>query len=165
MKQVSIFAVFALALSMSACNAQQAAQNVSNAIGGILNIAQAEEQALPPADSAVVTPWVNLGVTLHSQMDTCIAASGGTKAKLAGCINTFVGGLLSPQELAALRVINPNSQHTVEVVATAIMIAANGALTSWGSTAQPMPTVGTPATQNELNDMRTELASAGYVAH
>lgn len=149
--------------TMVGCNAQQAAQTTSNVINGILNIAQAEEAALSPTDSAIMTPWVNLGFTLDSQLNTCINAAGGTKAKLASCITGFTSGLLSPAELAQLRILSPAVQTKVQIVATAVIIAVNGALTQFGAAAQPNPTVAAvPATHAELHELSARLEAEGY---
>ena len=132
MKNILAVCVLSIMLTLSGCSAQQTAQNISNVVGGILSIAQQEEQALPSADVAVMTPWVTLGISLNAQTNTCIAAAGNTKAKLATCLTTFVGGLLSPQELAQLRILSPATQKKVQLYATAALIAINGALTQWG---------------------------------
>lgn len=156
--------LIAISLTMTGCSAQQTAQDVSNIVGGILNIAQQEEQALPPQDVAVMTPWVTLGLSLKGQADTCIAAAGNTKAKLASCLTAFIGGLLSPTELAQLRILSPATQKKVQLYATAALIAINGALTNWGQTPQANPTISAELPHPEdLKWLRASLVSQGYL--
>lgn len=108
------------------CNATSDANTIENIVSTTLAIAQAEEPVLPPADSAILTPWVNLGITLNGQLKTCIAANtSGKKAQFATCFNTFASGLLSTQELASLRVLSPASQNKVQLYVTAIVTAVN----------------------------------------
>ena len=156
--------LLSVTLSMAGCTAQQTAQDVSNVVGGILNIAQQEEQALPAADVAVMTPWVTLGLSLKAQADTCIAAAGNTKAKLATCLTAFVGGLLSPTELAQLRILSPATQKKVQLYATAALIAINGALTNWGQPAKPNPTISSEAPDAEdFHALSAQLRIEGYM--
>lgn len=160
--KVILVGLLACCFTMSSCSAQQTAQNISNVVGGILNIAQAEEPALPQADAAVITPWIALGFTLQGQANTCIAAAGNTKSKLATCLTAFVGGLLSPTEMAQLRILSPAAQKKVQLWATACLIAINGALTNWGQSPQPNPTLATGPTAAELNVLSAQLRLEGY---
>lgn len=163
MKNILAVCVLSITLTMTGCTAQQTAQNISNVVAGILSIAQQEEQALPPADVAVMTPWVTLGISLNAQTNTCIAAAGNTKAKLATCLTTFVGGLLSPQELAQLRILSPATQKKVQLYATAALIAINGALTQWGQPAQPNPTIAPATSAADLRVLSAQLRAEGFL--
>lgn len=146
------------------CSAQQTAVNFSNVLVGILNIAQAEETALPPQDSAIITPWVALGFTLDNQLNTCINAvpAAAKKAAFASCFTAFASGLLNPTELAQLRILTASSQSKVELWATAAIIGVNAALAAFGGVAQPMPVISTPPAVAQLNNLRLELRSEGY---
>jgi hypothetical protein len=142
------------------CTAQQAAQTASAVIQGILNIAQAEENSLPPQDAAVMTNWVNLGNTLEGQLNSCIQDAAGhvLSTTFAGCFNSFAGGLLNPGELAELRIMSGGSQTRVQVIATAIIVGVNGALTAYKAATQPTPVIApTPATSAELLEIRREV--------
>jgi len=163
MKTFFAVCVLTITLSLTGCSAQQTAQNISNVLGGILNIAQQEEQALGQADAAILSHWVTLGLTLKGQTDTCIGAAGNTKAKLATCLTAFVGGLLSPQELAGLRIMSTASQKKVQLYATAALIAINGALTQWGQPAQPNPTIAVAPSTAEVRRLSAQLQLEGYL--
>lgn len=162
MKRVLSVLAVTLALTMSACNAQQTAQSISNVLAGILNIAQAETPTIPAADQAQFTSWVTLGQTLQGQLNTCIAASGSTKAKLNTCLTTFASGLLAPAEMTQLRIMSVHSQSRVQLYATAAIIAVNGILTQFGATAVPAPTVTTVTAQFDIDELQHSLAAAGY---
>jgi hypothetical protein len=146
---------FMVLLVMAAgCNATTTAQNFANVITGILNIAKAEVPALPPADGAIIARWTTLGTTLDGQLQTCITsatAAGGKKAAFLACFNTFAAGIASPAELAQLRVLSAGSQSKAQLWVTAIVLGVNAALTSFGGTAAPTPTVAAALTSH--NDL------------
>lgn len=146
------------------CSAQQDAQYFSNVIQGILQIGQAEIQQFPVGDQPIVQGFVSGGLSLQGQLNTCIAASGSTKTKLAICFGTFAAGFASPAELNSLRVTNANTQHNVIVFATGTVIAINQLLTKWGqpTIALPAITPAAPATSAELHMLSARLEAAGY---
>ena len=149
------------------CTAQQAANTADQVIHGILNIAQAEEASLPPADAAIMTPWVALGNTLAGQMDTCIAGGGSKSATFIACFNSFSSGLLSPTELAQLRIMSASSQSRVQVIATALIVGVNGAMVAYKAATQTAPVIApAPATPAELRQLANQVspAFADYVA-
>ena len=136
------------------CNALQRAQDFSKAIAGVLSIAQAEIPALPSSDGMILNQWVNLGNTLEGQLNTCINAASGS-GSFAMCFNTFAAGLLSPTELAQLKILSAGSQSKVQLYATAIILGVNAALDFFGSTAQPAPVIAAvQPTQQELAVLR-----------
>jgi hypothetical protein len=144
MKRLLLIAALLCSFPLASCNALSTAQNFENIINGVLNIAKAEEPVLSPADAAILTPWVNLGVALSAQNQACITsagAAGSKKAAFLACFNGFAAGLLTPSELAQLRLISPDAQGKVQLYVTAFVIGINAALTSFGGTATPVPTV------------------------
>lgn len=150
---------------MSGCS-QATAQAVSNAIQGVLNVASSEEAVLPLQDQAILKHWVDLGNTLDSQLNTCIAATGTftKKATFLGCFNAFALGFTNPTELAQLRILSPASQGKAELWATAIIIGLNVGLDAFGGAAQPMPIITTTApTAADLNQLKFQLEAQGYV--
>ena len=155
-------------LVMIGCNAAADAQTFSKIIGGVIAIAQSEEPALPPADAAVLTPWVNLAQNLQGQLNTCIssAVSAGSKsASFVACFNTFAAGVASPAELAALHVLSPTSQGKVQLYVTAIIVGVNAALIAFKGTAVPSPVIpgNVPATATQLRQEFPQIAAAyGY---
>jgi hypothetical protein len=165
---VSILATLALALACAGCNASDAAQRAQSVVAAVLQIAQAEEPALPPSDAAIVTPWVTLGVTLDGQLETCLATAttnGSKKSAFLACFNTFSQGLLSPAELAQLRVLSPASQKTAQLWITAISVGINVAVPLLGGTAQAPPAVSSiPPTSRELASFAARLGADAYTA-
>ena len=158
---VSILATLAIALACAGCNAADAAQRAQSVIAAVLQIAQAEEPALPPADAAIVTPWVTLGVTLDGQLETCLATAatnGSKKSAFFACFNTFSQGLLGPTELAQLRVLSPGSQKTAQLWITAISVGIDVAIPLLGGTAQAPPAVSSiPPSSRELASFAARL--------
>jgi hypothetical protein len=139
------------------CSAQNKAVQISAILADILNILKAEIPNVPASDQAGVASFVNLGLTLDGQANTCIAGAGNTKASLLNCFSVFAAGLLSPTELTQLRILSPKAQADVELGATAVIIAINGIEADWGGTALPMPTIGTPPTTSELQQLGEQL--------
>lgn len=160
MKKLATLALCTIFLA--GCSAQQSATDFANVLGSILNIAKAEEPALPPNDAAVITPWVNVGMTLEGQLQSCIVGAGpsGKKAAFVGCFNTFASGLVNPTELAQLRVVSAGSQSKVQLWATAVIIGVNAALTQFGGSTLPMPVVsGTPASSEQIGRFTEQVSS------
>lgn len=161
---VMVVCLVVMSLGVSACNSGQTAQGISNALGGILNIAQAEETAVSSGDAAILAHWVSLGQTLQLQLNGCVQASGNGKTKLVACFNGFAGGLLSPAELTQLRLLSPGVRGKVQVIATAALIAVNGALTQFGANAQANPAIATaPAAAADLRQLEESLRNGGYL--
>ena len=160
LKRIALCGLLSVCLVGVGCNAQSDATKTANVLQGLLNIAQAEEPVLPPADATILTSWVGLGNTLEGELNTCIAATTA-KGALLNCFNAFAGGLLSPAELAQLRILSPTTQAKVQLYATAVIIALNVAVTSLGGAAQPMPVIApAPASSQEINRLRGEVMAS-----
>jgi hypothetical protein len=133
-----------VALLSAGCNAATTAQDFANVIAGILNIAKAEVPALPADDAAIVAQWTTLGTALEGQLQTCIngaTTAGSKKAAFLACFNVFAGGIVSPSELAQLRVLTSGSQTKVQLWVTAMILGVNAALTAFGGTPAATPKV------------------------
>lgn len=120
--------MFLLCIGLSSCNGQANAQKAQQIIYAVFRTAQLEESAVPTADQAAYTNFVNLGLGLNSQLSTCISnVSGltGKAAKFAACFNTFASGLLAPGELAQLRLLSPATQAKVQLYVTAAVAGIN----------------------------------------
>lgn len=142
-----------LALSCIGCGSPyKTAQQFETVLSGILNIAQADVTALPIADQPTVLQWIQAGETLNTQLGSCIAAAGtnGKAAAFGSCFDTFASGLLSPAELAQLRILSTASQQKVELWATAAILAVNGALTIYQLATQPTPTIAEAPSHHDL---------------
>jgi hypothetical protein len=125
---VSLLVVTALPMLLAGCSAQQTALKAQGVVSAVLKVAAAEEAVVPAADQAAFTSWVSLGNTLNAQLATCITNVGGVTgkgAKFAACFSTFASGLLSPAELAQLRVLSPSTQAKVQLYVTAIVTGIN----------------------------------------
>src|SRR5579862_9745634 len=112
-KLAALSSITVLVVLFAGCNPATTAQDFANVIAGILNIAKAEVPALPADDAAIVTQWTTLGTTLEGQLQTCInsaTTAGGKKAAFLACFSAFAGGIVSPSELAQLRILTSGSQ-------------------------------------------------------
>src|ERR1700674_5578245 len=102
MKRTFLAVVLAVTLGMAGCGAYDTAVRVSNVVGAVLAVAQAETSQVPVADQSAFTGFVALGLTLNGQLKTCLAAANGalpTNGKFLACFNNFTTGLASPAEL------------------------------------------------------------------
>lgn len=146
-------AVLGLLVAGAGCNAYDAATRASNVVAAIINVADAETPSVPAADQATYAGFVTLAKTLEAQLQTCLAAadSGMSKSsKMLSCFNSFAVGLNSPTELAALRVMNPGTQSTVQKYVTAITVGLNAAVGYFGGTASKPPVITQAPTAEEL---------------
>ena len=133
-----------VAVLSAGCNVAQDAERAQSVISAVLQIAQAEEPALPPADAAILAQWVHLGITLNAQLTTCVSAAasnGNKKSAFLACFNSFSQGLLQPAELAQLRVLSPASERKVQLYVTAIAVGLNVAIPLLGGTPEPAPAI------------------------
>jgi hypothetical protein len=166
LKAVIASLLFVGIVAVAGCNATADAQHFESVLNGIIQIAQAEVPALPPADGAILKQWTDLGVTLDAQLRGCIAGNtGGKTATFLACFNSFAAGIASPAELAQLRILSPASQSKVQLYVTAAILGVNAALVAFKGTAAPVPQVGSaPAPSNaELRGLAKQLnVSYGY---
>lgn len=158
MKKKLLASLLVLLLLLAGCGNQTEAQNVSNAIGGIIAAAQDAEPSLPPNDAAIVGPWVSLAQALHAQLDTCI---GSKNSQFLACFNAFAAGVLNPSELAQLNVLSPATQKSVETYAVAIILAVNAAEDYFGGTPLPTPTIAQAPTNEDLRHLAVDAHQLG----
>jgi hypothetical protein len=143
-------------LFTGACSAQQAA-TTQRVIAAIIDTFRAEIPVLPAQDQLPATQFVALGVTLDNQLAQCISVAPsvmGTKGRVQSCFSIFATGLLSPAELAQLRVLSGKSQARVQLVVTGIVAAVN----IW--IAFDTPVVGPAPSAEELQDLRDKVLPA-----
>jgi hypothetical protein len=142
-----------LAMSCLGCgSAYQTAQQFQSVLTGILNLGLADVSAIPAADQPAVTQWIQAAQTLNTQLGVCVAAAGtnGKAAAFGSCFDTFAAGLTSPAELAQLRVLSAASQQKVELIATAAILAVNGALAIYNLATQPQPQIAQAPSHQDL---------------
>src|SRR5579864_4021966 len=123
--------VLMLSFCLSACNGYDTAVKASNVIAAILQVAQAEVSVVPAADQVAYANFVTLGITLQTQLQTCIesADSGMSKSgKYLACFNGFATGLSSPAELTQLHLLSPDVQKKVQLYLAAITVGVNTAV-------------------------------------
>lgn len=130
MKKTLAIAVLAFVscIGLSSCNGQATAQKAQQIISAVFQTAQAEESAVPVADRPGYTNFVNLGLSLSAQLATCngnVSGLMGKGAKFASCFNTFAQALLSPTELAQLRILSPATQAKLQLYVTAAIAGVN----------------------------------------
>jgi hypothetical protein len=154
MKRSILAVTLTLALLLTAaCNTQQAA-TTQRVIAAIIDTFRAEIPVLPAQDQLPATQFVALAVTLDNQLAQCISVAPtvmGTKGRVQSCFSIFATGLLSPAELAQLRIISGPSQARVQLVVTGIVAAVN----IW--VAFSTPVVGPAPTARELKDFKTKI--------
>lgn len=159
---VLLACVLIMPIGVSGCNSLSDATRAQNAITAVLQIAKAELPAIPMQDQAAYTNWVNLGISLDTQLGTCITGVSGLMGKgaqFAACFTAFATGFLSTAELAQLRLLNPVTQGKVQLYATAAITAVNLAIALWDGTAQPAPVVTTPPASSEMFNLCIEVAA------
>lgn len=160
-KNILVVGLLCVLSFMTACNGYSVATTAQKVIGAVLQVAVAEEPAIPPADQPAYTSFVGLAQTLDSQLGTCIntANSGMSKsAKFLACFNAFAAGLNTPGELAALRVTSPSTQSKAELYIVAVITGVNVAVAAFGGTPATAPTVA--AVQPSQDDLRSLAAQA-----
>lgn len=145
---------------LAGCDIYKDASNTVAVIGKIVTIAQTDLPALQAtgifsaAEGANIANYLAAAKTLNTQTGSCVETAhvaGNKKSAFLACFNTFTAGLLAPQELALLRVVNPKAQQTVQVWVTAVVLAVNTALQlSGGAPAAPPQVAAMPASRPEL---------------
>jgi len=178
---LALLLCFTCTFGMSGCtNTAQVAISVQSAIGSIFDVAIADVPSLQQAgafsaaDATAISGFLQAGKTLDGQLGTCITDAtnaGSKKVAFLSCFNTFANGLMSPAELAQLRILSPGAQQRVQLWVTAATLALNTAISAAGGTPTPVPvTIGTsaaPSTEElrefaqRLNLSREELRAAG----
>lgn len=161
MKRLSVIGVAVLVAVMAVgCTPLQKAQGFANVIGGILAIAQAEAPAVPAADQAIYNSFVNLGLSLESQLQACIvsANSGMTKSgKFLACFNGFAAGVASPVEQAQLRLLSPGTGKKVQLYLVGVIAGVNVAVQQFGGAKVAAPVVGPAPAAAELRELRIQV--------
>jgi hypothetical protein len=157
---------------LTGCNAYATATRTQAIVAGILSIANADipvlEQAgtITPADAPIVNAYLALGVSLNTQLGSCIAganSAGGKSAAFLSCFTTFSNGLLSPSELAGLRVLSPKAQTQTVLWVTAIALGVNVAFQAFGGATVATPVqIGSapPPTTADIRVLRWRVEQA-----
>src|SRR6202453_3537281 len=134
MKKSGIFTIAVLfVLGLAGCSTYNSLTSALNVVGQVISLAQADLPALEsagtltPGDATSFGDWLNGASLLLAQTNSCVATVGskGTKASFVPCITAFGTGLLSPAEMADLRIISPGAQKQVAIYVTAVVLAAN----------------------------------------
>jgi len=162
---LSLLLAFLLPFGLTGCTGAQAAQRAEAAITAVLNIAAVEVAVVPVADQAAYKGFIALAQNVNGQLQTCITnVSGitGKGAKFLSCFNTFAQGLLSPTELAQLRILSPATAAKVQLYVTAIVAGVNIAVAAFGGTAVPVPAVGAAPSASELAPIYREMHRAAF---
>lgn len=161
MKRLSVVAVAVLvAFSMVACSPLEKAQTAANVIAGVLAIAQAEAPSVPAADQPIYNGFVTLGLSLESQLQSCIvsANSGMTKGgKFLACFNGFAAGLASPAEQAQLRLLSSGVGKKVQLYLVGIVAGVNVAVLQFGGNKVQAPAVAPAPSAAEIRELRTQV--------
>ncbi len=170
MKRIGLIAVAVLALGLGGCKQQPAVVSALNIVQQVISLAQADLPALQIAgtlsagDETAVQGWLSAASTIVGQGQTCVngLGTGGTTAALANCVNTIGTGLLSPAEMAQLRIISPKAQHSVAIYVTAVVLGVNAVATIVSATQTATPPVGSATSENvSPSELRAVALRAG----
>ena len=128
MRNIALALALLALIPLAGCNSLQTSLKAQGIINAVLTVAATEEPVIPAQDQAAFTNFVNLGKNLDAQLLSCIdGVSGvmGKSAKFGACFNTFASALLSPAELAQLRILSPAAQAKVQLYVTAVVAGVN----------------------------------------
>lgn len=159
MKRLTSFSCIAVLLlipMLAGCNGLSDAVKAENVITAVLTTAKAEVAIVPAQDRAAYTNFINLGLTLDTQLATCINnVSGlmGKSSQFASCFTVFASGLTSPAELAQLRILSPGTQAKVQLYVTSIVAGINVALAFFNSSAVAPPVIAPAPTSSEMHQL------------
>lgn len=162
----AVAALVICSLAMSGCNPYTNAVNTVNIAGQIVQLAQADMPALEAAgvftapEAASVNSYLAGVLTLDTQTKTCITTIGanGPKQSIVACFTTFAAGLVTPQELALFRVMNPKAQAKVQLWITALTLAINAGIALYNGIAAPTQVIAEqPTPKADLAELRERL--------
>lgn len=167
MKKLGIIAVAVLLLG--GCKQQPSVVSALNVVQQVIMLAQADLPALQvagtlsSADMGAITNWLSAASTIVAQGQTCVAGlgAGGATSALANCVNTIGTGLLSPTEMAQLRIISPKAQHSVTIYVTAVVLGVNAVAAIVSATQTATPPVGGATASVSPDELRTFALRAG----
>lgn len=154
-----------------ACNAYQTAQRAHDVVAAVIAVAEADLPSLQAtgvfstSEAQAVTNYLTLATNLNGQYATCLSNANNTtlnkKSKFLSCLQTFAAGLSDPNELAALRVLNPKAQQQVQLWVTAASVGISSVIAALGGQAAPPPQVTSvqPA-QSDLTAFTRRIAIA-----
>jgi hypothetical protein len=117
--------------------AAKADADIAQAISsGFVTVTQLRQQnLLSPQEALNVANYLEFANLGDEAFGTCIAAAhtAGSKAgTYTACATAFSAKLASPSELALIKVSNPNSQQTVQGIATAVSAGVASLVTALG---------------------------------
>lgn len=148
-----------LVLFCSGCNAYATADKAYHVVDAAIGVALAELPSLQntglftPTEGTTINSYL---VGLHGLNDaygSCVDqahTAGNKKAAFLTCAGTFAQSLSNPQQLSALRVVNPNAQKKVQTWIVAISTAINVVSVALGGQPAQAPVVSEiqPTTQD-----------------
>jgi hypothetical protein len=155
-----------LAFALCGCSAFNDTLNGLNVVGQIVAVAQADLPALQAAgtfsaaDETAAQNWLSGVASIQAQAVSCVNTIGskGAKSAFAGCVTAIGTGLLSPTEMAQLRILSPKAQKQVTIWVTAVVLATNAvaAIVNAAPTVTPAIVL-PPASTQELNEFKSRL--------
>lgn len=168
MKKLALITSLVACMLFVGCNAATVSQKAEAAINIAVSVAKAEQPFIPAADQQGYTGFVALLAGLNGQLDTCnanVSGMTGKGAKFLACFNAFAAGLGSPQELAELRLMSPQTQAKVQIYVAAIVAGVNIAVPALGGKQVAAPVVSASAvnianTSPELTRLEVRMAQA-----
>src|ERR1700690_1651523 len=163
LKILMIVPLLAFCLNLSGCSAYNDTLAGLNTLGQIITVAEADIPTLEAAgtfsaaDAAAAQSWLQGLGAIQSQSVACVNTVGskGAKASFAVCVTEFGIGLLSPTEMADLRLLSPSAQKQATIWVTALVLAANAVSVIVNATPVVAPVVGTSPSAQDLRDFGT----------
>jgi hypothetical protein len=161
-------------LGLGGCKDQPAVAAALGVVQNVITLAQADLPALQvggvltAGDVTAATNWLSAASTIVGQGQTCVAGIGtsGSTSALANCVTTIGTGLLSPTEMAQLRIISPKAQHQITVYVTAVVLGVNLAAQIVKATQTTTPVVGGGTTPSAVTTQELHiLAVRAHVPH
>jgi hypothetical protein len=164
-KVVAVFLLVGISFGIAGCSAYNDTLQALNVVGQVITLAQADIPSLE-ASGVITTPsgtaagnWLAGASALQQQAVTCVtnAGSKGAKSTFATCVTALGLGLISPAEMADLRIVDAKSQHQITIYVTAVILAANAVSVIVNATATSVPPVGSTTTAPSTAPTAAEL--------
>jgi hypothetical protein len=158
--RIALVALVAIsALGLGGCKEQPQVLAALNTVQQVITLAQTDVPSLvvagtiTQADATAISTWLGAASSLDAQGITCVTALGasGSASAIATCVNTIGTGLLSPTEMAQLRIISAKAQHSLAIYVTAVVLGVNAAAEIVNAIQTATPTVGASPTTELVN--------------
>lgn len=170
MKLYAVLVMAVILFGASGCSGYQKAEAAYHAIDSVLTIAKNEMPVLQNAgiysaqDVVLANKYIAFVDGLNEQYGSCVTnannATLSKTSKFLDCLSVFANGLADPNELSALRIMNPRAQQRIQLYIVAFSTGLNIAISGLGGQQAPAPSIGPSAvapTVAELHDFESRV--------